>query len=158
MYLGQDFGYNHLNAILMVGARDGDLYILREHCTRGLSTREILAECDFPKRLPMYCDSAEPDRIAEFRAAGYRAMPVQKEKGSVGAQIDFLKRREIVVHPSCRELIDELSGWVWAKDIGGEPMDEPAPARDDAIAALRYAIEGLRKTGGRVRTVKGLRV
>ena len=43
------------------------------------------------KKLVMWCDSAEPDRIKMWRKAGYYAEPVVKEPGSVSAQIDYLK-------------------------------------------------------------------
>ena len=42
--------------------------------------------------------------------------------------------------------IKELQQWKWKKDEKlGEYLDEPVPIMDDAMAALRYGIEGWRK-------------
>jgi phage terminase large subunit len=66
--------------------------------------------------------------------------------GSVKAQIDWLKQRNIYVHPHCINTIKEMQQWKWKKDErSGEYLDEPVPIMDDAMAALRYGVEGWRK-------------
>lgn len=99
----------------------------------------------------MYCDSAEPDRIKMWRKAGYKASAVVKEKTTdkkyQATQIDWLKGRKIFVHPSCVNTIKELDQWKWKRDEqSGEYLDEPVPFFDDAMAALRYGVEGWRKS------------
>lgn len=145
--LGQDFGFNHANAILLLGIKDDDIYVLKELYVFGKDTNEIIPlAADFPQNRTMWCDSAEPDRIKMWKTAGYRAKAVSKEKNSVRGQIDWLKGRKIYVHPSCVNLQKELSQWKWKKDErSGEYLDEPVPFFDDAIAALRYGVEGWRK-------------
>ena len=154
--LGQDFGYNHANCILTVGLRDGDVFVLDEIYTHQMDTSEIISVANrakIPTDAPMWCDSAEPDRIKSWRRAGYKAMAVSKESGSIRAQIDYLKSHRLVIHPSCENLISELSAWKWQRDtVSGEYLDEPCACADDAIAALRYAIEGERK-GRRIKTI-----
>lgn len=99
----------------------------------------------------MWCDCAEPDRIKMWKKAGYKAKPVVKEKGangktSVNAQIDFLKQHKIHIHPSCVNTIKEIQQWKWEKDKQtGKYIDEPVCVFDDAMAALRYSIETIRK-------------
>lgn len=92
----QDFGFNHANALLEVAFKDGELYICKELYVYEKDTNEIIqmaAEKQFDKKLNMYCDSAEPDRIKMWQKAGYkRARGVLKEPGSVHAQIDYLKQ------------------------------------------------------------------
>jgi len=150
--LSQDFGYNHADCILEVGERDGDLYVVRELYVRGLDTGEIILRADaegFSRKLMMYCDSAEPDRIKTWRTAGYRAVPVRKGAGSVASQIDFLKGRRLIVDPSCKGLIAELREWRWTRDpVSGRFTDVPAASADDAIAALRYSVGHFRRRGG----------
>ena len=149
--IGQDFGFNHANAILLLGWKDDDIYIIDEIYLHEKSTDEIIVEAakhDFPKKKQMWCDSAEPDRIKEWTKAGYRAKGVDKggSKGSVNAQIDWLKQRKIFVHPRCINTIKEMQQWKWKKDErSGEYLDEPVPIMDDAMAALRYGVEGWRK-------------
>lgn len=148
---GQDFGYNHANVILPVGFKDDDIYITNELYQFEKDTTELIElaiQLDIDKRKQMWCDSAEPDRIKMWQKAGFRARGVDKggSAGSVKAQIDWLKQRKIYVHPSCVNTIRELQQWKWKKDEKtGEYLDEPVPFQDDAMAALRYSVEGWRK-------------
>ncbi|MCI8285383.1 MAG: PBSX family phage terminase large subunit [Firmicutes bacterium] len=160
--MGQDFGFNHANVILLLGIKDDNIYILDEIYVYEKETAEIIpiaAEKAFPMNREMWCDSAEPDRIETWKKAGYRAKPVVKEKTNdkkyQAAQIDWLKgvvrkdrviKRMIYVHPSCVNTIKELQQWKWKKDERtGEYLDEPVAFMDDAMAALRYGVERWRK-------------
>jgi phage terminase large subunit len=150
--LGQDFGFNHANAILLLGWKDDNIYILDEIYLHEKSTSEIVQEAikhGIPTKKRMWCDSAEPDRISEWQKAGFKlAKGVDKggSRGSVKAQIDWLKQRYIYVHPHCINTIKEMQQWKWKKDDRtGEYLDEPVPVMDDAMAALRYGVEGWRK-------------
>ena len=158
--IGQDFGFNHANAILLLGIKDDNIYILKEVYVFEKETSEIIPlaqEAGIPMNKDMWCDSAEPDRIKMWKSAGYRAKGVDKggTNGSVKAQIDWLKgvvrkdkviKRMIKVHPSCVNTIKELQQWKWKKDEKtGEYLDEPVALQDDAMAALRYGIERWRK-------------
>lgn len=148
---GQDFGFNHANVILPVGFKDDDIYIIKELYEFEKDTNELIALADalgIDRKKQMWCDSAEPDRIKMWQKAGFRAKGVDKggSAGSVKAQIDWLKQRKIYVHPSCVNTIKELQQWKWKKDERtGEYLDEPVPFQDDAMAALRYSVEGWRK-------------
>lgn len=145
---GQDFGFNHADAILAGGWKDGDLYICRELYVHELETTEIIdmaTKQGWDPRVAMYCDSAEPDRIKTWKKAGWKASAVVKGKGSVKAQIDFLKGRRIFIHPSCVNTIKEVQAWKWKKDrTTGLYIDEPIEIFDDAMAAMRYLIEPIR--------------
>lgn len=142
--LTQDFGFNHANAILKVGFKDGELYICKEIYVHELDTSEIITLANknrLEKYLTMYCDSAEPDRIKMWKKAGYKAIGVKKVPGSVGAQIDYLKQLKIHIHSSCINTISEIQQWKWKKDEKtGLYLDEPVEFMDDAMAALRYSI------------------
>lgn len=149
--IGQDFGFNHANAILQLGIKDDDIYILKEIYVYEKDTSEIIDIADKMDLVgKMWCDSAEPDRIKTWKKAGYKAEPVTKEKTTEkkyqATQIDWLKRRKIYIHPSCVNTMDEIEQWKWKKDEqSGEYLDEPVPFFDDAMAALRYGVEGWRK-------------
>ena len=150
--IGQDFGFNHANAILPCGIKDDDIYITKEIYEFEKDTSELIEmakAADIPRNKQMWCDSAEPDRIKMWQKGGFnRAKGVDKggSGGSVKAQIDYLKQRKIYVHPSCVNTIKELQQWKWKKDDRtGEYLDEPVAFQDDAMAALRYVIEGWRK-------------
>ena len=170
--IGQDFGFNHANAILLLAMKDNNLYVLREVYVFEKETAEIIPlaiEAGIPKNRLMWCDSAEPDRIKSWRTAGFMARPVRKEhtteKKYQAAQIDWLKGiirkdlvvpRTIFVHPSCVNTIKELQQWRWKKDEKtGLYLDEPVSFQDDAMAALRYGTEKWRKPPIRYNSTKG---
>lgn len=155
MYIGQDFGFNHANAILTLGWKDGEVYVCSELYFHEKDTNELIKEADdakLDKRLEMFCDSANPDKIKTWRHAGYNAKPAKKEQGSVRAQIDWLKGRKIHIHPSCVNTQKEIQQWKYKKDTQtGKYLEEPLEVMDDAMAALRYGVERLRRgTGIRV--------
>lgn len=159
MVNAQDFGFNHANCIGEVGFKDGELFLCRELYVYEMDTDEIirLAEGKFNKRLNMWCDSAEPDRIKMWKKAGYRAKPVNKERNSVHAQIDYLKQHRIHIYPTCVNTIKEIQQWKWKKDERTNTyLEEPVPFFDDAMAMLRYSIEQERKAPARLnRNIKG---
>jgi len=146
---GQDFGFNHANAILDVGFKENALYICDEIYVHEKDTGEIIQLADnrsLDKRIPMFCDSAEPDRIKTWKNAGYRARAVVKEPGSVKAQIDWLKKQKIYIHPRCINTIKEIQQWKWKFDSKlNVYLDEPVEFLDDAMAALRYSVEEQRR-------------
>ncbi|WP_176699539.1 PBSX family phage terminase large subunit [Clostridioides difficile] len=152
MRLSQDFGFNHANAILRIGFKDGELYICNEIYVHEMDTSEIIKIANskgLEKNLFMYCDSAEPDRIKMWKSAGYKAKGVKKGPGSVKAQIDYLKQLRIHVHPSCINTIKEIQQWKWKQDERtGLYLDEPVEFMDDAMAALRYSIDSKLKNNG----------
>ena len=64
---------------------------------------------------------------------------------SVNSQISWLKRRTIYIHPSCVNTYKEIQAWKYLLNKKtGEYEDEPVSIFDDAMAALRYGIEGWR--------------
>ena len=155
--IGTDFGFNHAHATLHLAERDGDIYVLRECVCHNKTKTEILADLNrfkIPKRVPMWCDSAEPASIKEFRQGGYLAMPVEKEPNTVLAQINWLKDRRIFIDGRCVNLIKEIQQYRWQQDrVSGQYLDTPVTVNDDCIAALRYGIEQWRKNKG-LKTMK----
>lgn len=149
--IGQDFGFNHANAVLQLAIKDDDIYILKEIYVYEKDTSEIIDIADKMDLVgKMWCDSAEPDRIKTWKRAGYKAEGVTKEKTTgqkyQATQIDWLKGRKIYIHPSCVNTMREIEQWKWKRDEqSGKYLDEPVPFFDDAMAALRYGVEGWRK-------------
>ena len=165
--IGQDFGYNHADAIYPVGIKDDNLYIFPGVYEFEKDTAELIKiaeEKGIPKNIVMWCDSAEPDRIKSWKKAGFKARPVKKEKSATGkkyqaVQIDWLKgiqnpekkdseavKRKIFIHHSNVNFIKEIQQWSWRYDDKRDIYyDEPIEYMDDAMAALRYSIEGWRK-------------
>lgn len=162
--LGQDFGFNHANAILLLGWKDGDVYVIREHYKHDMTTQELIKDvessglfADAKKaRAFMICDAAEPDRIKEWQRAGWRARPVDKGKGkATSAAIDWLKARRLHIDINATNTAAEAGEWAWQRDrVTGLYTDEPVPINDDAMAALRYGTEPFRIASSRRRPPK----
>ena len=64
--LGQDFGFNHANALYVYGIKDGNIYVIDGLYGYEQDTTDWIREADrkgLPKNKTMWCDSAETDRI-----------------------------------------------------------------------------------------------
>lgn len=91
-------------------------------------------------------DSARPETIDYMASRGFDITPAIKGPGSVEDGVNFLKSYDIVVHPRCRHLADELIHYSWAVDRQtGEILSKLADTNNHVIDALRYALEGARK-------------
>jgi phage terminase large subunit len=91
-------------------------------------------------------DSARPETIDFMVRRGFNIVAATKGPGSVEDGINFLKSYDIVVHPRCQHLIDELIHYSWATDRQtGEILPKLKDAHNHVIDALRYALEGARK-------------
>lgn len=146
---GLDFGYNDPMSLQRVGRRDGEprasLYLWALVHESYLTTGDLIARLPalgVEKHVPIYCDSAEPDRIEELVRAGYYALPATKGQGSVGAGIDFVKRHALHVggdDPAVAQRARaEWRAYAWKK-VRGVIQDEPAHTDSHAPDAGRYA-------------------
>jgi phage terminase large subunit len=94
-------------------------------------------------------DSARPETISYLQHHGFpRLRPAVKGPGSVKEGVEFLKSCDILVHPRCRHLIDELALYSYRTDPKtGEILAELEDRENHAVDALRYALEGQRRGG-----------
>lgn len=96
--------------------------------------------------LKITADSARPETIDHMKRKGFDIEAAIKGPGSIEDGINFLKNYNIVVHPGCVHLIDELIHYSWAVDRQtGEILSKPADTDNNVIDALRYALEGARR-------------
>ena len=72
----------------------------------------------------------------------------KKGAGSVLGGIQRLQDYEIIVHPRCVHIIEELSNYAWKKDrMTDKIMNEPEHDFSHGMDALRYATETLPRFG-----------
>lgn len=96
---------------------------------------------------PLIADSARPETISHLRKHGFpKIMSATKGKDSIREGVEWLKSYEIIVHPRCVHVADELALYSYKKD----PVTEKIlPILEDksnhCIDALRYACEGVRR-------------
>jgi phage terminase large subunit len=92
-------------------------------------------------------DSARPETISYMRKHGYpKINSAIKGAKSIEDGIEFLKSFDMIIHPRCEALINELMSYSYKVD----PLtEEVLPLLEDknnhVIDALRYACEGIRK-------------
>jgi Phage terminase large subunit len=71
VFCGLDFGFNDPSALVKIGVKDGELYILDEIYKTGLTNRELIKLLEPYKDYRIIADSAEPSRIKEFYQNGF---------------------------------------------------------------------------------------
>ncbi|HET9159666.1 MAG TPA: PBSX family phage terminase large subunit [Caulobacteraceae bacterium] len=100
---------------------------------------------------PIRADSARPETISYMRKRGFKITAAKKGAGSVEEGVTFLQNYDIVVRPACTHTSDELATYSYKVD---KRTDEVLPELEDkknhVIDALRYAVEDIRRTPGRV--------
>jgi phage terminase large subunit len=94
-------------------------------------------------------DSARPETVDYMQRNGFpKIVPAVKGPGSLEDGVEWLKNFDIVVHPRCQHVIDELSSYSFKVDKKtGEVLSELEDKANHTIDALRYACEGARRAG-----------
>jgi len=95
----------------------------------------------------MTADSARPETISHLRNHGFpRIQSAIKGARSLEEGVEFLKGYDIVVHPRCQHLIDELTLYSYKVDSLTGLVTSVLEDKDNhLIDALRYACEGARR-------------
>lgn len=149
--LGADWGFSIDPSVLIrCSIEQNRLYVDYEAYMVGC---EIVNLPDLFDRVPesrkwfIRADSARPETISHMQKNGYPKMQAaQKGAGSIEEGIAFLQSFDMVIHPRCTHLIDELNTYSYKRD---KLTDEILPVIEDknnhVIDALRYACEGVRK-------------
>jgi len=149
--LGADWGFAVDPSVLIRCYVDGRrLYVDHEAYMVGC---EIDMLPDLFARVPesdkwfITADSSRPETISYMRKHGFpRINPAVKGAKSVEEGIEFLKAFDIVVHPRCTHLIDELTLYRYKVDPKTEEVLPVLEDKDNhVIDALRYALEGVRR-------------
>lgn len=99
------------------------------------------------EKWPIVADSARPETISHMRKNGFpKILAAVKGARSLEEGVEFLKSFDIVVHPRCKHLIDELTLYSYKTDpLTGLVIPQLADKNNHAIDALRYACEGARR-------------
>lgn len=159
VYQGQDYGFNHPSAFELVGMKDGELYIFDEVYKRQRTNGEFIEDSrqyfDERKLLVIVkngfttADSAEPDRIKEWRQSGWNVTASKKGPGSEKFGIDFLKHHRMHINRArCPGIAAEIPIYKYREDKNGNVLDEFVDFKNDGIAAVRYATESMHKAKG----------
>lgn len=149
--LGADWGFSVDPSVLVRCYLDGRrLYVDYEAYMVGCEIDQLP---DLFDRVPdsrkwfITADSARPETISYMRNHGFpKINAAVKGKGSIEDGVEFLKSYDIVVHPRCQHVIDELTLYSYETDpLTGQVLPKLADKNNHTIDALRYACEGARK-------------
>ena len=99
------------------------------------------------EKWPIVADSARPETISHMRKNGFpRILSAVKGARSVEEGVEWLKSFDIVVHPRCKHLVDELTLYSYKTDmLTGLVLPILADKDNHVLDALRYACEGVRR-------------
>jgi phage terminase large subunit len=148
---GADWGYAVDPTTLVRCWIDGrKLYVDYEAYQIGceiVNTPELFLTVPEAEKWPIVADSARPETISHMQKNGFpKIIPAVKGPGSVEDGIEWLKSYEIIVHPRCKHVINELTHYSWKTDKNTEAI---LPILEDkhnhVIDGLRYACENVRR-------------
>lgn len=99
------------------------------------------------EKWPMVADSARPETISHMRKNGFpKIQSAVKGPKSVDEGVAWLQSHDIVVHPRCTHVIDELTLYSYKIDPLTDNVLPVLADRDNhMIDAIRYACEGARR-------------
>lgn len=154
---GSDLGFVDPTTILdsWFDSPNHRIYVTSCFYRRGCQLDVVAKEMEkmIGKRAKIYMDCAEPRSIEFFRREGFNVRPCLKGQNSVAARISFLQNNEIVVHPSCKDLITELENFSYIKDKRTEKYTEQTTHEySHAIDGLGYAYSDI-YTNNRLKTL-----
>lgn len=149
--LGADFGYS-IDPSCAVRCRIDGRLIHVDYEAWGLQVEIVNLPTLFmvipdAERFWMTADSSRPETISHLRNNGFpRIAPAIKGARSVEEGIEFLKSYDIIVHPRCQHVIDELTHYSYKLDsLTGQVTSALQDKDNHMIDALRYAVEGARR-------------
>ena len=141
MGYGMDFGYAKDPTALCGLWKMGESIYLKEFVYEpALTTSDIVGRLRrfAPNREEIWGDSAEPRLIDEIYRSGFNIKPVTKGPNSINFGIQTMLNYHIKVEKYSQNLINELYGYQWAVDKGGNVLDKPEGGLDHLIDAARY--------------------
>lgn len=152
-----DFGYGVPTALLHEGFSGHRVRVTELVYRTELTSEELIEEtwAAIPKekrKLPIYCDSADPEAIETLRRAGMNAQPAVKDKNSVVNGIRCVKDYDLLISSDSVNVQKEIAAYKWRRDkTTNTLLDEPVKFQDHAMDALRMGI--YTHTGGQGRSI-----
>jgi phage terminase large subunit len=151
---GADWGFSVDPTALVRCHIDGrTLYVDYEAVEVGCEIDETPAlfdKIEGSRKWLIRADSARPETVSYMKRQGFRITAAIKGQGSLEDGVQFLKAFDIIVHPRCKAVAEELALYSYKRD---DKTEEVLPILEDknnhTIDALRYALEELRRSGYR---------
>lgn len=154
---GADWGFAIDPTVLVRCHIDGrKLYVDAEVWQVGCEidkTPALFDQIPGSRRFVIRADSSRPETVSYMQRQGFKITPAIKGPGSIEDGVEFLRSFDIIVHPRCVKVAEELTLYAYKVD---DHTGDILPMLDDknnhTIDALRYALEELRRSGFKPRT------
>lgn len=171
--LAIDYGTTNPFVALLIGLGvDGRMYVAREWRWDSKAKRRQLTDADYSTHLRKWLDGLDPmanDLPSELPGArtperiiydpsaasfgvqlwrdqweGVRTADNAVEDG-IRSVSTLLGMERLLIHESCKGLIDEMSGYVWDTKSAEKGVEKPVKVDDHGPDALRYGVMGTRR-------------
>jgi len=159
---GMDFGFeNDPTTLIKCGTADGQLFAEMFVYEKGLiasnvdnkTTKNIndkLIGIGFNRKHKIIADSSHPITIKTLRLLKWDIKKAKKGQGSVVSGIDAIKTYGKLNIVYCKEWNEEQYSYIWDKNRNSENLsNNPQKGNDHLWDALRYGIQGLRRSTAR---------
>lgn len=149
--LGADWGFSVDPSVLVRCDIEGNrLYVDYEAHAIGceiVNLPELFMSVPEAEKWPITADSARPETISYMQKHGFpKIHAAVKGAKSLEEGVEFLKSYDIIVHPRCKHLIDELTLYSYKTDpLTGAVLPILQDKNNHVIDSLRYACEGARR-------------
>jgi phage terminase large subunit len=149
--LGADFGYSVDPACAVRCHIEGrQLFIDYEAYRVGCEIDQLpdlFMAIPEAEKWPMVGDTSRPETISYLRRHGFpKIQAAVKGARSIEEGVAFLQSYDIVVHPRCTHMVDELTMYSYKVDpLTGAVLPVLEDKDNHMIDALRYACEGVRR-------------
>jgi phage terminase large subunit len=150
--LGADWGFSVDPSVLVrCDIEANRLYVDYEAWAVGceiVNLPELFMAVPESEKWPITADSARPETISHMQRNGFpKIRSAIKGAKSLEEGVEFLKSFDMVVHPRCSHLIDELTLYCYKTDpLTGGILPILNDKDNHIIDALRYACEGARRS------------
>lgn len=144
-FVGQDFGFEHFNSIVLMAAdENNNNYVIKEitdqHKLMSVHIHTIQRIYDRYGKIPVYCDSANPDKIQSLRDAGINAQNADKR---VMPGVEYLcglinTHHFYVVGENTNHLLNDIYKFHWNPKTGKPQTSSGNDDDYDATDAARY--------------------
>lgn len=149
--LGADWGFSVDPSVMVRCSIEGNrLYIDHEAYRVGceiVNLPDLFMAIPEAEKWPSAADSARPETISHMQKHGFPKMQgAIKGPKSLEEGVAFLQSFDIVVHPRCTHMIDELTLYKYKTDpLTNQVLPILEDKNNHCVDALRYACEGARR-------------
>ena len=155
---GADWGFAVDPTVLVRCHIDGrKLYVDAEAWEVGCEidrTPALFDRIPGARKFLIRADSSRPETVSYMKRQGFRITEAIKGPGSVEDGVEFLRSFDIIVHPRCRKVAEELTLYAYKVDQHtGDILPMLEDKNNHTIDALRYALEELRRSGYKPKAV-----